>query len=61
MDKKIVLNFFVIGSIIFSILSLTFLTVLTVAQPIPPPSGIVGWWPGDGDASDIIDGNDGSS
>lgn len=27
---------------------------------VPPPSGMVGWWPGDGDASDIADGNDGT-
>jgi hypothetical protein len=27
---------------------------------IPPPSGLVSWWDGDGDASDIQDGNDGT-
>ena len=26
---------------------------------VTPPSGLVSWWPGDGDAKDIIDGNDG--
>lgn len=25
-----------------------------------PPSGMVGWWPGDGDANDIINGNNGA-
>src|SRR5581483_4854598 len=25
----------------------------------PPPSGIVAWWPGDGNASDIVGGNNG--
>src|SRR3989304_6252236 len=24
---------------------------------IPPPSGMVSWWPGDGNANDIQDGN----
>ncbi len=27
---------------------------------VPPPSGLVGWWPGDGNAEDIADGNDGT-
>jgi len=31
------------------------------AQPcLPPPSGLVGWWPGDGNADDIADGNPGA-
>jgi len=25
-----------------------------------PPSGLISWWPGDGDATDIVDGNDGA-
>jgi hypothetical protein len=29
-------------------------------QCAPPPSGLVSWWDGDGDASDIQDGNDGT-
>ena len=29
-------------------------------KPIPPPEGMVGWWPGDGNANDIIGGNDGT-
>ena len=27
---------------------------------VPPPTGLVGWWPGDGDATDIQTGNDGA-
>ncbi len=39
--------------------------VLTVVNPTPPscdapPSGIVAWWPGQGDANDIIGGNNGT-
>jgi hypothetical protein len=43
-----------------------FLLVLTlvshaVAQTcLQPPAGLVGWWPGDGDARDIAAGNDGT-
>ena len=29
-------------------------------EPIPPPAGIVSWWPGDGNANDVIDGNPGA-
>ena len=29
-------------------------------QPVEPPAGMVSWWPGDGHAMDIIDGNDGA-
>lgn len=28
--------------------------------PLDPPSGIVAWWPGDGDARDVVGGNDGA-
>jgi len=27
-----------------------------VATPIPPPSGLVSWWPGDGNGADIVGG-----
>src|SRR2546425_5494647 len=27
---------------------------------VPPPSGMVSWWPGDGNANDIVDGNNGT-
>ena len=29
-------------------------------QPVEPPAGMVSWWPGDGHAMDIIDGNGGA-
>ena len=29
-------------------------------EPIPPPAGMVSWWPGDGNAIDIVDGNPGT-
>src|SRR5438128_1336972 len=29
-------------------------------QCIPPPAGMVGWWPGDGDANDIHGGHHGT-
>ena len=29
-------------------------------EPVPPPAGLVSWWPGDGNANDITDGNDGT-
>lgn len=32
-----------------------------VAQPcVPPPAGLVSWWPGEGDARDVVGGNDGT-
>ena len=38
------------------------LTVLPAANPvcIPAPSGLVGWWPGDGNANELVSGNHGS-
>ena len=30
------------------------------ATCLPPPSGLVSWWPGDGNANDIISGNNGT-
>ena len=42
------------------LLASTLSTVLVFAQPILPPSGLVGWWPGDGNANDIVDGNPGT-
>jgi hypothetical protein len=38
-------------------------TVMVTASPqvcVPPPPGIVGWWPGDGNAEDIVDSNPGT-
>lgn len=33
---------------------------VTVVSCVPPPSGMVGWWPGDGNASDLAGSNPGS-
>ncbi len=33
--------------------------IITADVPIAPPAGMVGWWPGDGNASDIVGGNHG--
>src|SRR6266446_6111168 len=30
------------------------------AACFPPPAGIVGWWPGDGDANDVVGTNNGT-
>ena len=37
-------------------------TPLAVAEGtcVPPPTGLVSWWPGDGNANDIVGGNDGA-
>ena len=46
-----------------TILIAFFLFNCPCAQPqscMPPPSGMVGWWPGDGNANDIIGGNSGA-
>ncbi len=34
--------------------------VAPVASCVPPPPGLVGWWPGEGDAADMVGGNDGT-
>jgi hypothetical protein len=45
---------------------LVFLLVLTLASHavaqscLQPPAGLVSWWPGDGNANDIQDGNHGT-
>jgi uncharacterized repeat protein (TIGR01451 family) len=31
-----------------------------ILVPLPPPPGLISWWPGDADAADILDGNDGT-
>jgi Concanavalin A-like lectin/glucanases superfamily len=36
------------------------LSVPQSGQCVKPPSGLVSWWPGDGDASDITSGNSGT-
>ena len=35
-------------------------TVLTPPVCVPPPAGLVSWWPGDGNATDTVGGNDGT-
>lgn len=47
----------------FGIMKVLFSVPQTYAQApscIPAPSGMVSWWPGDGDANDIVDSNHGS-
>ena len=39
---------------------ITPLSTTTAQDCFPAPEGLVSWWPGDGDASDIQDGNDGN-
>jgi hypothetical protein len=34
--------------------------LVNASNCIPPPSGIVGWWPGDGNANDVIGTNNGT-
>lgn len=48
-----------------SILVLLALTQLSVGRAVaqtcvPPPSDVVSWWPGDGNADDVVDGNPGT-
>lgn len=47
--------------LVFSTVFLS-LSIGVNAQPacVTPPSGLVGWWPGDGNADDIWDGNSGT-
>jgi type II secretory pathway pseudopilin PulG len=35
-------------------------TFTTVPAPVTPPSGLVGWWPGEGNANDIVGPGDGT-
>ncbi|MBI2361462.1 MAG: LamG domain-containing protein, partial [Deltaproteobacteria bacterium] len=46
---------------LFALLALFSLVSHASAQMcVQPPSGLVSWWPGDGDANDIVDGNNGT-
>ena len=36
------------------------LTVISPGSCTPPPAGLVGWWPGEGDANDVLDFNNGT-
>lgn len=44
---------------VFVSVGLTFLAPVWAQVCIPPPSGMVSWWPGDGNSNDIRDSNDG--
>jgi len=54
----------IIKVLLLGVLPLLLLAIVpvnyTIAQCIPPPTGPVSWWPGDGNANDIINGNDGT-
>src|SRR3989344_4500265 len=45
-------------SIIYSLISTP--TLSTAQSCVSPPSGLISWWPGDGNAEDIFDGYDGA-
>jgi len=36
------------------------LTVIVLGSCLPPPAGLIGWWPGDGNAKDIVGTNNGT-
>ena len=44
----------------FALVGLTFVAPVWAQVCVPPPSGIVAWLPGDGNANDIIGGNNGT-
>ena len=46
--------------VLFCVLSLASSDTTFSQTCVDPPSGLVSWWPGDGNASDIVDGNDGA-
>jgi hypothetical protein len=52
-----------IGIVISVVLSLCLIPLLlpsaTQAACVPPPSGLISWWPGDGNATDIVGGANG--
>ena len=63
--KGALLSALVMVSLIASVLMIASApgtTIIVYASPdcVEPPSGLVSWWPGDGNAFDIIDGNHGT-
>jgi len=47
-------------SLILLLLALAFAVPAWAQVCTPPPSGMVGWWPGDGNANDIVGSNNGT-
>ena len=43
-----------------ALVGLTFVPAAGAQVCVPPPPGMVSWWPGDGNANDIQDGNHGT-
>src|ERR1700719_2354701 len=58
--KKMLVHRFIarISCILLILLALPAATV--VAACFPPPAGMLGWWPGDGDATDLVHTNNGT-
>jgi len=55
------INIVLLGACLIMLLSLVFLSrAMQAPSCVAPPAGLVSWWPGDGNAFDIIDGNDGT-
>src|SRR5581483_3283856 len=52
-----------LASIICSFFALGIFTSAFVARAdcLTPPSGLIGWWPGEGNANDVINGNNGNA
>ena len=48
------------NTLLVSLLLLSLFILPVNAQCVAPPSGLVSWWPGDGNALDIAGLNDGS-
>jgi hypothetical protein len=49
-----------VSMLLFFVAALTGFVPIRAQVCTPPPSGIVAWWPGDGNANDIIGGNNGT-
>src|SRR5713101_2958472 len=46
--------------LLFALVGFTFVPAARAQVCVPPPPGMVSWWPGDGNANDIQDGNHGT-
>ncbi len=49
-----------IGTVVIAGQTFTVIEEGSPAACVPPPSGMVGWWPGDGNAMDVVGGNNGT-